>query len=451
MITCKVSDYMTISAMPGKVECTRLELVEQVFRALYLDEWLDPKNDLFQFKCASQFYEFIYRFGDISLKVAYDHNFKKQGICLEFSGKGVDYYREFLSTRFVGVDLRKACSRFIALSKLGFKTNCSRFDVSFDEILKKGEDSERTLDLDIIQSCLLGGAFVSRFRKADPEHLSGTVKSDPVVLVADQVEFVSEVVSGADGELPYRVIQSMNFSSGRIGKTVELGKRKSNTFVRFYDKLAEQEAHKFDVDPDIQSWVRFEIEFKKTNAASVFFAFATSKDDNAFVEHMRGVALHLLRFIEITSIRKYNCKTADWWDKFLCRVKSCKLDYNRPQYNKFVRSLEAQKRQNAASLAALICCRPRTLVELIKLGMRKQSKTSKAIANDFKAIRYLNSDDYKRVYQESSTPLTGLEFWKQFCGAGSISEDQFELFVDEVISKFCDKVFDDLGISDDNL
>lgn len=446
MISCKVSDYMTISAMPGEVECTRRDLVEQVFRALYLDDWLDPKKDFFQFKCASKYYEYIFRFGDISLKVAYEHNFKKQGICLEFSGKGVDYYREYLATHFVGIDLRKACARFVALSKLGFKTNCSRFDVAFDEILKKGEESERTLDLDILQSYLLGGAFVSRFRKADPEQLSGTVKSAPVALSG---EVVSEVVGGADGDMPYRVIQSLDLSSGRIGKTVELGKRKSNTFVRFYDKLAEQEAHKFAVDPAVSSWVRFEIEFKKTNAASVFFAFATAQDDNSFVEHMRGVALHLLRFVEITASRKYNCKTAEWWDKFLHRVKRCKLTYNRPTYNKYVRSIESQKRQNAASLAALIICRPQTLVDLIKLGYHKQSKTSKAIIADFKAIQNLSPKEFGQVYAENTQPLTGLEFWKQFCGGESFSDETFEKWLDSFVEELVNKSVE--GINDDNI
>lgn len=449
MISCKVSDYLTISLMPGEVECTRRDLVDQAFRALYIDEWLDPENDLFQFKCASQYYEFIYRFGDISLKVAYEHNFKKQGICLEFSGKGVDYYREFLATRFVGIDLRKACSRFIALSKLGFKPNCSRFDVAFDEILKKGEEGERTLDLDILQSCLLGGRFVSRFRKVDPEQLSGAVKSAPVALSAQpEGEVVSEVVGGADGDMPYRVIQSLNLSSGRIGKTVELGKRKSNTFVRFYDKLSEQEAHKVAVDPSVSSWIRFEIEFKKTNAASVFFAFATAQDDNAFVEHMRGVALHLLRFVELTASRKYNCKTAEWWDKFLHRVKSCRLAYNRPTYNKYVRSIEAQKRQNAASLAALIMCRPQTLVDLIKLGYHKQSKTSKAITADFKSIQNLSPKEYGQVYEENTKPLTGIEFWKQFCDASSFSDEFFEKWLDNFVEDLVNKAVE--GINDDN-
>lgn len=449
MISCKVSDYLTISLMPGEVECTRRDLVDRAFHALYIDDWLDPKKDLFQFKCASQYYEFIYRFGDISLKVAYDHNFKKQGICLEFSGKGVDYYREFLAIRFVGIDLRKACARFIALSKLGFKTNCSRFDVAFDEILKKGEESERSLDLDTLQSCLLGGRFVSRFRKADPEQLSGSVKSAPVALSAQpEGEVVSEVVGGADGDMPYRVIQSMNLSSGRIGKTVELGMRKSNTFVRFYDKLAEQEAHKFSVDSSVSTWVRFEIEFKSTNAASVFFAFASAKDDNAFVDHMRGVALHLLRFVEITASRKYNCKTAEWWDKFLHRVKSCKLTYNRPTYNKYVRSIESQKRQNAASLAALIMCRPQTLVDLIKWGYHKQTKTSKAITNDFKAIQNLSPKDYGQVYEENTKPLTGFEFWKQFCDQSFMSDEDFCNFLDQYVEDLVTKSA--LGIDYDN-
>lgn len=444
MITCKVSDYLTISLMPGDVECTRRDLVEQAFRALFIDEWLDPGKDLFKFKCSSQYYEYIYRFGDISLKVAYEHNFKKQGICFEFSGNGLNYYREFLSTRFVGVDMRRACSRFIALSKFGFKTNCSRFDVAFDEIIKKGERSERCLDLDVIQSALLGGMFVARFRKADPAQLSGTAVSAPFAM-ASQCEVISEVVSGADGELPYRVIQSLDLSSGRIGKTVELGKRQSNTFVRFYDKLSEQKAHKFDVDSQIDVWTRFEIEFKKSNAAAVFFSYATAKDDESFIEYIRGVALHLLRFVEITASRKYNCKTAEWWAVFLHRVKRCKLSFDRPKYNKFVRCIETQKRQNAASLAALVQCRPDTLRHIIKFGMRKQSKTSKAIAADFLAVRYLDPKEYGKIYQENIQPLTGLQFWNQFTG-NLVSDETFEKFVDYFVDDLVNKVISDLKV-----
>lgn len=441
MITCKPSDYLTISAMPGDVDISRHDFVYQVFNALYISDWFDSDSDIFVFKCSSQYYEFIYRFGDISLKIAYEHNFKKQGICFEFSGKGIDYYNEYLNTKFVGVSLRSACARFVALSKFGYKTTCSRFDVAFDEIIKKGEEDQQLLDLDTIQGCLLGGEFVCRFRKCDPSQISGVASSVPVALGS-----VSSEIINSDPELPYRIIQSMHLSSGRIGKTIELGKRKSNTFVRFYDKLSEQLAHNYSIDSSIESWNRFEIEFKKTNASAVFLAYATSPDDKHFSEYMRSVALHLLRFVSLTASRKYNCKTAEWWDKFLNRVKSAKLEIHKPKYNKFVRSLEAQKRQNAASLAALVCCRPQTLVELIKLGLHKPSKTSEAIASDYKSIRNLSPDEYDSLYQDNITPLTGLDFWKQFCGFSSVSDSAFDKFVDDTVSSFCNNALSEVGL-----
>lgn len=446
MITCKVSDYLTISCMPGEVECSRRELLEQAFRALYIEDWLE--SNVFDFKCQSPYYEFIARFGDISLKVAYEHNFKKQGICIEFSGKGVDYYREYLSSKFVGVDLRNACARFVGLCKLGFKTNCSRFDVAFDEIINNGEDVQKCLDLDIIQSALLGGMFVSRFRRADPQIISGEVNSVPV---AHRGEVVSEIVGNADSSVPFRVIQSLDLHSGRIGKTVELGRRKSATFIRFYDKLAEQLAHKFEVDKNINSWVRFEIEFKKANAATVFLAYASARDDNVFIEHIRGVALHLLRFVELTNSRKYNCKTAEWWDCFLNRVKSAKLAVNRPKYNKYVRALESQKRQNAASLAALLFCRPQTLVDMFKFGFRKPSKNAQAIVSDYRAIQFLSPDEYSNVYQQSAAELNGLEFWRQFSGFSFMNDETFEKFVDGAVDNFFNASLADIGVKNDNL
>ena len=50
MITCKPSDYLTISAMPGDVDISRHDFVYQVFNALYISDWFDSDSDIFVFK-----------------------------------------------------------------------------------------------------------------------------------------------------------------------------------------------------------------------------------------------------------------------------------------------------------------------------------------------------------------------------------------------------------------
>ncbi len=436
MITCKVSDYMTISILPGEVDIPMGDLLQKALETLYLDElW---SKDLFEYKCQSKYYSAIFRFGDIQVKLPYEENYKKTGICFEFSGQGLDYYREYLRLNRVGMDLRKVCARFLALSKLGFKTTSSRFDVAFDEIIKKGELVEPCLDLDRIIETLGRRAFVSKFRKSEGIPASGEIKP-----------FFNELDSSQhfDESLPYRLIASTDLCTGKVGKTIELGKRKGNSFVRFYDKLVEQSAKGFEVPENYASWIRFEIEFKHSNASSVFFQYASSKDDKEFVRKMRGEAYSLIRFVDLDHSRRYNCTVCKWWLDFLDHSAVYVLPYNKPKYNKYIRALAAQKRQNASSLSTLVMCRPQNLKSILLEGAKKSSKTAQAIAADFKAVQYLSPEDFERVYKENTRELTGLEFWQQFCGLKQADKDEFEKFIEDAFESLCSDVLASLGVA----
>ncbi len=416
MIECKVSDYLTCTLKPGNVECTVDYLVNKVVEAFMLEDIIG----LFIPVARNFMYDNIMRCGDIQIKIPYDLNYKKQGVCIEFSGHGLAYYLEYLSTYRSGADLRFVARRFIGLAKLGYKTQCSRFDIAFDEKHNVGDIDEPLLDLDQIEDTLNKGDFVSKFRKGDPKIHSGEFTSNVVV-----------TTKYFDKKLPYRIIVSKNFSSGRIGKTIELGKRKSNSFVRFYDKLAEQEAHNFEVPPELSSWVRFEIEFKHSNASSVFEAYAKFDNDRDFANYMRGVALDLLRFVEPDHSRKYNCSTCSWWFEFLNKVKSAKLVHIKPKYNSYVRAMESKRRQQSATLAAVIMCDRKNLKSLVVEGMHKQSMSAKRIMSDFNAIRFLSPEEYGRVYKESTTPETGLAFWKRHACLSEASDEEFEEFINK--------------------
>lgn len=436
MITCKVSDYMTITLKPGEVDIPMVDLLQKGLEALYLDElWA---KEVFVYKCQSQYYSAIFRFGDIQVKMPYEENYKKNGICFEFSGQGVDYYREYLRLNRVGVDLRKVCARFVALSKIGFKTSSSRFDVAFDEIIKKGELVEPCLDLDRIIETLGRRAFVSKFRKSDGVPGSGEIKP-----------FFNELDSSQkfDESLPYRLITSTDLCSGMVGKTIELGKRKGNSFVRFYDKLVEQSAHGFEVPENYASWVRFEMEFKHSNASAVFLAYASSKDDKEFIQKMRGEAYSLIRFVDLDHSRRYNCSVCKWWLDFLDHAAVYVLPNNKPKYNKYIRALAAQKRQNASSLSTLVMCHPANLKSILLEGAKKTSKTAQAIASEYQAVRYLSSEEFERVYKENTRELTGLEFWQQFCGLEKADKEEFEKFIDEAFESFCNDVLTSIGVT----
>ncbi len=436
MITCKVSDYMTISLLPGETGVPLDCLLRKGLEALYLSDFWD--KELFIYKCQSTYYAAIFRFGDISVKLPYEDNYKKTGICFEFSGQGLDYYREYLRLDRVGVDLRMVCARFVALAiKFGYKTKSSRFDVAFDEIIKKGEQLEPLLDLDRITETLSRRAFVSKFRKSDGIPGSGELK--PFFNELDSSQHFDEV-------LPYRLIQSTDLCTGMVGKTIELGRRKGASFVRFYDKLVEQSAKGFEVPKNYASWVRFEMEFKHNNASSVFLQYAMSKDDNDFIQKMRGEAFSLIRFVDLDHSRLYNCTVCKWWLDFLAHAAVYVLPNHKPKHNKFVRQLAYQRRQNSASLTTLVMCKPKVLKSILLEGAKKSSKTAQAIANDYRAVQYLSPEEFERVYKEDTKELNGLEFWQQFTGLTKADKKEFEEFIDKALDLFCDSALELLGV-----
>lgn len=425
MVTCKVSDYLTISVLPAKSDVSIDSLLRQALKCLFLDELWD--KSLFEFKCSTQYFECVYRYADIQVKIAYEDNFERNGICFEFSGKGMDYYREYISTHYNKVDLRFALSRFVALADLGYKTTCSRFDVAFDEIIKEGEQLEQLLDLERVQDCLKKGAFVSTFRKSDATSSSGEVKS-VFTLSPDKI----------DAALAYRVLESIDLSTGKTGKTIELGRRKSSSFIRFYDKLVEQSVHKEDIS-GIAAWNRCEIEFKHANACSVLLTYAMSKDDKDFSDKIRGKIFTLLRFVDLDRSRKYNCTVCQWWVDFLNKVKPYKFTYNVPNRNKFIRSLDHQKKRNAASLAALLSCAKGNFRSILVEGFNNPTKTTLAIMQDYEAVKQLDKEAFDEYYADQTEKLTGLDFWRQFCPG--YSDEQFEKyftsFVNHLIEDCC--------------
>lgn len=70
MIECKVCDYLTCSLKPGNVECTVDDLVNKVIETFLLED----VADLFEPVAQNFMYEKILRFGDIQIKVPYEHN-----------------------------------------------------------------------------------------------------------------------------------------------------------------------------------------------------------------------------------------------------------------------------------------------------------------------------------------------------------------------------------------
>ena len=94
---------------------------------------------------------------------------------------------------------------------------------------------------------------------------------------------------------------------GSEGTTIGIGSQKSDTYIRIYDKKAEQ--HRDDID----HWVRCEIQLRAQNALG-FICLGNDYPKNFF-----DVLNNYLRFVEPSEsdTNKRRWAIAPWWEKFL--------------------------------------------------------------------------------------------------------------------------------------
>lgn len=389
-------DYLTISMKPGSSGWDRDTAVQRMLDALMIDEWLP----FFQSLRSDRFYEDIREYSNVYLKIPSVERFEKQGICIEMTGQGVDYYQTYLQL-MRHTDLRTALHRFRGACRMGAVTKCSRIDIAVDDKCF-GEDLPK-LDIDLIENTLKSRAFVSKFRRSEPIQESCELQSAFLV----EPEKIDE-------KLPYRCIDSMNMSSGRIGKTIYLGKHTSATYIRIYDKLAEQEVKGAELPDGLTAWTRFEVEFKKNNAGAVFSAFLDSETDEQFGAWFSRVVYDLIRFVDMDRSRRYNATVCEWWLNFLGVISDQKLEIHKRNQNRYVRTRKYFNTSMAAALFALVECEPENLYTILSEGAKSTSRTKMQIKNDYKALQNLPPGEAWAVVEESSREETGLEYWRSF-------------------------------------
>ncbi|MBP1543233.1 MAG: replication initiation factor domain-containing protein [Oscillospiraceae bacterium] len=389
-------DYLTITLKPGSSGWDRDTAVERMLDALMIDEWLP----FFQSLRSDRFYEDIRCYSNCLLKIPSEERFRKQGICIEMTGQGVDYYQTYLQL-MRHTDLRTALHRFRGACRKGAVTKCSRIDIAIDD--KCVGDDLPKLDIDVIEATLKSRAFVSKFRRSEPVQESCELQSAFLV----EPEKIDE-------KLPYRCIDSMNMSSGRIGKTIYLGKRTSSTYIRIYDKLAEQEIKGEELPKDVTSWTRFEVEFKKKNAGAVFSAFLDSETDEQFGAWFSRVVYDLIRFVDMDRSRRYNATVCEWWLDFLGVISDQKLEIHNRGQNRYVRTRKYFNKSMAAALYALIQCEPENLYTILSEGAKSSSRSKIQILNDYRSLKNLPPGEAWVEVEESSREDTGLEYWRSF-------------------------------------
>lgn len=106
-----------------------------------------------------------------------------------------------------------------------------------------------------------------------------------------------------------------NLDGETEGRTISLGSRSSNTFLRIYDKAMEQK-----VDG---TWYRIELEIKKENAREL--QKIINKDNTGQI--MQGILKNYMRIVVQNNKdkNKSRWKTADYWENIINDVEKVKL------------------------------------------------------------------------------------------------------------------------------
>ena len=133
---------------------------------------------------------------------------------------------------------------------------------------------------------------------------------------------VVELVRDGQCVSKFRSWQNLNTRSistnENQGHTIYFGSRKSDVFVRFYDKRLEQDKE--------YSWYRWELELKGIKAGAVV-DMLINKDSIGAVTI--GILSNYIRFIQLDRTRRENCSTEPRWERFIAGVSKLKITLNK--------------------------------------------------------------------------------------------------------------------------
>lgn len=330
MVSSRV-DYLTLTLKPtneyiklydGSLYSAREITLGKLKGTLKLDDLMQKMTDIGHVRN----YAHCFLYENISIKLPEVGEYCRQGVCIEFSSKGLDYFSEYLSQ--YNLNMRLWLGRFRKLCLDGFNINVSRFDYAIDDCVSSG--SRSIISLKRVLNAIENGELCCR----------SSVWSD----------------QGSD----FQRLCSFKSNHKRLhgqdvhGLTVQIGSRNSSTCCRFYDKFAEQ-LHRGEVLPaDIVAWTRCEFELKRENAF-LFFNHYIDDTREEFTEFAQSYVMTHLRFVERTSDNVSRCVTRRWWREFLNRASSGFESVKpKPQRTAFARFSRSFKKQWLPSFSVLL-------------------------------------------------------------------------------------------------
>lgn len=306
-----IVDWFTFSLKPDQLAENKRDL-NLAFIVDFLELGSEFKN--FNNVGGRNGYPECYSYNDILIHAPAAEHYERMGYCVMMKGSGIRWYASiFKGFNFVGF-LR----RLVALTKTGLSLNVSRIDIAMDDKPQDGKSG--ILDLDTIIRKAELGEYISASRTKQT--------------IREIVQFKGDNISG---------------------RTIYFGSRKSTSYVRIYDKAAEQGV--------AGHWIRVEFEFKQETAMRIVNAICMTGDD--FPAYFAKVSNGYLRFIEMDDCNKSRCSVSGFWSEFLGTVERSKLSILPYKRKTLTRLLDYMVHSYAPSIYVLMRTFPPELLERV--------------------------------------------------------------------------------------
>lgn len=271
-------------------------------------------------------YDRRWSYENVNLKVPTPDRYSEQGICLEFSSHGLDYFNSYLDS--YGVSFKTWCGMLRALCFRGYAISITRLDYAMDDICRNGDNT--TISLRRVVNAIQDGNLCCKAR-----------------VWSDQGDDFRKLFS-------YKASKKRRNGEELEGLTVQFGARQSEQICRFYDKFTEQKMKGNELPEGCTAWTRCEFEYKGGNAMSVFNAYI-DYSDKEFAEYMTGSALNFVRFVNRTSDNVSRCEVKRWWKSFLNgATKAVKFNKVKAAKSAFMRFSRGFKKQYLRKLWTVI-------------------------------------------------------------------------------------------------
>ena len=279
-------------------------------------------------------------YDNISIAIPHEGTEEVMGYMVTMTGNGCRKFEDLYGGK--SVCWRSLLTRIRNAVSDGCAVNICRIDFAFDD---KTETNNGLLSMSKIQKYADNKQYVSLFRVCDP-HKNGD-NSD--YATPDDESHVMEYSC------------AMKRKKDVCGHTIYFGNKKSNAFIRFYDKRAERLFKEYNCNIEnapeefrlIKHWVRMEIVFKRTIAMKICNSMLLL-NEKEFSEYLAKVINNYIRFIEPDNVRRERCSVSKWWIKFIGVIETAKLKAMHFKKSDYVSAFRWLERSLAPTLNAVL-------------------------------------------------------------------------------------------------